>query len=664
LFLAAIAISAFSQQAATAGVSKAFENRCSICHGGDANGGGRAPSILAFARYHTDAEISDVVRNGRADKGMPAFQISDNDLHEVISKLRELAGSDPAMAKGGFTGEGLKRKGGRKPFPGPRPGEVKLDSGAVLSGTIRNEDDFSTQMSTADGELHLLSRVGNHYHEKAIEPKSNWATYNGNLSGNRYSTLEQINTSNVSKLSLDWLFSIRDTPRIEATPVVVDGVMYVTSWNELYAVDATTGRQLWMYHQPHTPGLMSEAGKGANRGVAVAGDKLFMVMDDAHLLAFNRKTGDKCWDVEMGSLKEGYSATGAPLAIGHLVIVGVSGGEEGARGFVDAYKSDSGEHAWRFYTIPKRGEKGSETWIGSAIDHGCGATWLTGSYDPILDLVYWTTGNPCPDFNGDERKGDNLYTDSLVALSAKTGQLKWHFQFTPHDVHDWDAVQPLLLLDQPWQGRPRKLLLHADRNGFYFVFDRTNGELLTAKPFVKVNWTTGYGEDGRPILTDHFDTSKEGILTCPASSGGTNWFSNSWNPVTHLFYVRSSDWCAIYKKQDDPLVENRWYGGVAPNEPGADNFIRALDINTGKKIWEFPLENYGRGGILSTAGGLVFFAGPQGSFVALDAISGKERWHVNLGQDWQASPMTYKVGGKQYIALSGPAGVFAFALHN
>jgi alcohol dehydrogenase (cytochrome c) len=281
-----------------------------------------------------------------------------------------------------------------------------------------------------------------------------------------------------------------------------------------------------------------------------------------------------------------------------------------------------------------------------------------------LGLVYWATGNPCPDYNGDERNGDNLYTSSVVALSVKTGELKWHFQFTPHDMHDWDSAEPLLLIDQPWQGNPRKLLLHADRNGFFFVLDRVNGELLKATAFAKVNWATGYGADGRPILTKNFETSMEGTLTCPASSGGANWFSNSWSPVTKLFYVRATDWCGIYKKQQDPLVENRWYGGVATNQPGAENFIRALDINTGKKAWEFPLSTYGRGGILATAGGIVFVGAPQGTFVVLDAASGKDLWDTELGQDWQASPMTYVVGGTQYVVLPGPAGVFAFALRN
>jgi alcohol dehydrogenase (cytochrome c) len=645
-----------------ASVDDTFETRCSVCHGADASGGGRAPSILGFVRYHTDAEISDVIRNGRVDKGMPAFPIPAAVMPAMIVHLRELAGSNPAMGAAGLTGEGLKKSSGRKPGSGPKQGTLQLADNRILEGLIVSEDDFSAQILTSDGKFHLLAREAGALREKPIEPKSDWTTYNGSLSGNRFSSLQQIDARNVKRLGLAWLFPVPNGPRLEATPIVMDGVMYVTGWNELYALDATTGRQLWMYRQPHATGLLSNAAKGANRGAAIAGGKVFMITDDAHLLAFNRRSGEKLWDVAMASVKDGYSATAAPLVIGDLIVAGLSGGEEGARGFLAAYRIDTGERAWRFYTIPKRGEAGSETWVGSALEHGCGATWLTGSYDPDLDLVYWPTGNPCPDYNGDERKGDNLYTNSVVALSGKTGELKWHYQFTPHDLHDWDSTEPLLLVDQPWQGQPRKLLLHADRNGFFFALDRTNGELLLAEPFVKVNWTTGYGKNGRPIPTSNFETSGEGVLTCPASSGGTNWFSSSWSPVTKLFYVRATEWCALYKKQQDPLVENRWYGGVAQNQPGAENFIRALDIGSGKAVWEFPVSGYGRGGLLSTAGGVVFFGASQGAFVALDATSGKELWHLDLGQDWQASPMTYVVGGKQYVALPGPSGVFSFAL--
>lgn len=649
------AISAIGQQAG----SVSFESRCSLCHGGDGSGG-RAPSLLGFVRYHTDAEISSLIHEGRLDKGMPSFDLPATETHDLLAHLRSLAGSNPAMAQAGYTGNAPMKVPGRKPPPAPHSGSLKLAEGKTLEGTVI-ESDFSADVLTADGKYHLLSHEGNEYREKPLEPKQDWTSYDGSFSGNRYSTLSQINKSNVRQLSLAWVFPTVSA-RLETTPIVVNGVMYITGWNEAYALDATTGQQLWTYRQPHTTGLVSEAGRGTNRGLGISNDKVFMVTDSAHLLALDRTNGQKLWDVEMGSVKDGYSATGAPLAVGNLVVVGISGGEEGTKGYLTAYKADSGEQAWRFYTVPKRGERGSETWIGNAIEHGCAATWLTGSYDPQLDLIYWTTGNPCPDFNGDEREGDNLYSNSVVALSAKTGELKWYYQFTPHDTHDWDSQEPLILVDQVWKGQPRKLLLHADRNGFFFVLDRITGEFLLAEAFTKATWATGYNKSGRPVLTDTSEPTKQGTLICPAESGGTNWYAASWSPVTKLFYVRSSDWCSIYKKQDDPLVENRWFGGVAPNQPGA-HFIRALNIDTGKRAWEFPLSTFGRGGVLSTAGGLVLFGGSAGAFVALDANSGTALWHLNLGQEWQASPMTYEVGGRQFIALAGPAGVFTFSLN-
>jgi alcohol dehydrogenase (cytochrome c) len=659
LFLFLCAVMCNAQQSGSAG-SAIFENRCSICHGGDGSGGGRAPSLLGFVRYHTDQELTSLIHDGRVDRGMPSFDFTSDDLHNLIPHLRQLAGSNASMSTAGYTGKAPMKIGGRKPPPGPHPGTVLLEDGRVLSGTVI-ESDYSADLRTADGKYHLLSRNGSRYVEKPIVPKRNWVTYNGEDSGNRFSSLKQINASNVSELSIAWLFPTVSA-RLETTPVVIDGVMYITGWNEAYGLDATTGQQLWMYRQPHTPGLVSEAGRGTNRGVGVWKDRVFMVTDNAHLLALNRFDGSKLWDVEMGSVTDGYSATAAPLVVGDLVISGVAGGEEGARGFITAYKASSGEQVWRFYTIPKRGEKAAETWIGSALEHGCGAAWLTGSYDAQLDLVYWTTGNPCPDFNGDERKGDNLYTSSVVALSAKTGELKWHYQFTPHDTHDWDSEEPLLLIDTPWRGRPRKLLIQANRNGFFFVLDRTNGELLLAEPFVKTTWAKGYDKSGRPILTGASEASVGGTLICPASSGGTNWYSSAWSPKTKLFYLRANEWCAVYKKQDEPLVENRWYGGVAPNQATAESYIRALNVTTGKKVWETRLSTNNRGGVLATDGGLVFAGGPGGTFLVLNAATGREMKHIDLGQDWQASPMTYMVGGKQYVALSGPAGVFVFTL--
>ena len=281
--------------------------------------------------------------------------------------------------------------------------------------------------------------------------------------------------------------------------------------------DAGCGHTAKIRHE----GILSEGGNGANRGATIVGDRVFVVTDHAHLLAFNRFTGQKLWDVEMASYLDSYSATAPPLPVGDLLVVGVAGGEEGVRGFLDAYRASTGERVWRFYTIPTRNEKEAETWIGQALEHGCGATWLTGSYDPALDLVYWAVGNPCPDFAGEERRGDNLYTSSVIALSARTGQLRWYYQFSPHDTHDWDAVQPMVLADEPWQGQPRKLLIHGDRNGMFYILDRTNGQvLLTDNLSTKVTWHKGFTKEGRPIVDPGSVATPEGVAVCPARAAG------------------------------------------------------------------------------------------------------------------------------------------------
>jgi alcohol dehydrogenase (cytochrome c) len=553
---------------------------------------------------------------------------------------------------------------------------LKLTDGGTLTGAMMAQSDFDATV-LADGRFHLLAKDGSLFREKPIEPKSDWLNYDGGVAGNRYSTLNQVNTSNVQQLATAWLFPMPNSSRLEVTPVVVDGIMYVTGWNEIYALDATTGRQLWTYNEPHTEGILSEGGAGANRGAAIGGDRVFAVTDRAHILSFNRFTGEKLWDVEMGSVKDSYSATAAPLVAGDLVIVGVAGGEEGARGFTDAYRASTGERVWRFYSVPKRGEKAAETWIGQALEHGCGATWLTGSYDPALDVLYWSIGNPCPDYSGEERMGDNLYTNSLVALAAKTGELKWYYQFTPHDTHDWDANSPMVLADEQWQGQPRKLLIHGDRNGFLYVFDRTSGEVLLHEPLVgKQNWNLGFTKDGKPIIDPGSVSTRGGVAVCPASAGGTNYPAVSYNPIAKLFYFRVADSCGIYSSHEDPLGTsgNRWFGRGTPTDPQkaqqalaalqadypSGTFIRAMNPFTGKKAWDYPAPP-GRGGVLSTAAGLVFTSG-GGGLMALDAKTGKAVWHVNLGQTAQSTPMTYMVGGKQYIALPGVGVIVAYAL--
>jgi alcohol dehydrogenase (cytochrome c) len=587
---------------------------------------------------------------------MPKFDFNDSEMETLIAHLRGLASGTVAAAA-------APARGGRGAVIfQPHPVTLKLQDGRTLDGTLTSSTPFSATLLTADGKFHLLTRSDETYAERRIEPKFDWPSYDGSDTGNRYSPLEQINTASVKRLAPAWVFPVPGAPRLEVTPVVVDGVMYITGPNEAYALDATTGRQIWSFRTPRTPGLLSEAGGGANRGVALSGDRVFMITDSAHVLALDRLSGRKLWDVTMGDTKEGYSATGSPQVVGDLVLAGVAGGEEGARGFVDAYRAATGERAWRFYTVPLRGEKGSETWIGKAIDYGCGATWLTGSYDAGLGLVYWTVGNPCPDFNGDERKGDNLYTNSVVALDAKTGALKWYFQFTPHDTRDWDATGPLILVDEQWEGRPRKLMVHADVNGFFFVLDRTDGKLLLAREMGNQNWTTGYGKDGRPVVTDHFETTAEGTLTC--MTGTMKWPATALDPVSKLFFARVTEGCSIIRKDPTPPeMGQRFFGGSSGGRQGpSQSFIRALDMHTGSKAWDYPLLNGGGTGTLATAGGLVFFGETGGTFTALNSKTGSPMWHFETGQAWQASPMTYMAGGTQYVAVAGNGGIFSFAL--
>jgi len=497
-----------------------------------------------------------------------------------------------------------------------------------------------------------------------------WPTYHGRLSGNRHSALDQINTTNVARLAPKWTFQVPGAPgTLQVTPVVVDGLMYVTAANAVWALDARTGRQVWQYSRPRTRELVGDPASGINRGVAVLGDRVFLQTDHAHLIALHRITGQLLWDAEMADYHDHYGATSAPLAVNDLVIAGVSGGDEGNRGFLDAYKASTGERVWRFWTVPARGEPGSETWIGKALEHGCAATWLTGTYDPDARLLYWPTGNPCPDYNGDERKGDNLYSNSVLALDPDTGKLKWHFQFTPHDLHDWDATETPMLVDMEFRGRPRKLLLHGDRNGFFYVLDRLTGEFLLAEPFVKqLTWASGIGKDGRPILLPGNEPAVEGTRTCPSVEGATNWPSTAFSPTTGLFYLMVEESCGIYTKSAQWWVQGQsFYGGGTRRSPGdvSAKFLRALDVQSGKIAWEIP--DLGGGvlasGLMSTAGGLVFYGdAPGGAFVAADAKTGRLLWHFNTGQRWKAGPMTYAIEGRQHIGIAAGSTIMVFAL--
>jgi alcohol dehydrogenase (cytochrome c) len=496
-------------------------------------------------------------------------------------------------------------------------------------------------------------------------PAEDWLTYSGDFTGRRFSLLRQITTENASQLVPQWVFHIPESKRLMVTPVVVDGVMYVTNSNEVYALDARTGRSLWQFK-------FARAKKSEpNRGVAVLEHRVFFVTSDAHLIALHAKTGAVLWDTVYADHEKRYSATLAPLAINGKVIVGVSGGDLGVRGYLDAYAAATGKQLWRFWTVPGPDEPGSETWGGQPAEYSGAGTWMTGTYDPEQNLLFWGTGNPGPDFYGVSRPGDNLYSDCVVAVDADTGKLKWYFQFTPHDTHDWDAAEMPVLIDTIFEGRPRKLLVQANRNGFFYVLDRINGKLLRATPLVKkLNWARRILPDGRPDVIPDMEPTPAGKPACPGVVGATNFFSPSFNRDTGLFYVMTLEECDLYVSSARPFSKNEDYSGTAadpiPSEPG-QFVLRAIDIQNGKARWEIPMAGFDPAawpGTLSSAGGVVFFADDSGYLSAADAQTGKLLWHFYTGQVITASPMTYMAGGKQYVALAAGADIFSFALFN
>jgi alcohol dehydrogenase (cytochrome c) len=496
---------------------------------------------------------------------------------------------------------------------------------------------------------------------------ANWLSYNGDYSGRRYSSLAEINVANVAELRALWVFHVRDANGLEVTPVVVDGTMLVTSGNDAYAVDARTGRMIWHYSRPLSEGLIDDASQHHNRGVGVSGTKIYLETDNAHLLCLDGRSGHLLWDVAYAEGNKNYGATSAPLVVKDKVLVGTSGGDDGVRGFVAAYDRETGKQAWRFWTIPGPGETGSESWPGDAYLRGGGTTWMPGTYDPELDTIYWGTSNPAPDFDGGPRPGDDLYTDCLLALNPDTGKLKWYFQFTPHDLFDYDATETPVLLDAVYQGRKRKLLVQANRNGFLYVLDRTDGTFLSAVPFVhKLNWAKGVDDQGRPIRTN-VQPSPEGTEVCPGFTGATNWFSAAYNPDTHLFYVLALESCHTFFLKPQSFSEGSpYYATGVRRSPGTERekVLLAYNVGTGAFEWRYPQMGEGdsSGGVMTTAGGLVFFGDDLETFEAVNAKTGAPLWHFTTGQKMHASPMSYAVAGKQYVAIASGSDIFSFAL--
>ncbi len=551
-----------------------FTTNCAGCHGDDAHGTAKAPGLASNPRVaeKTEQQLKEYLRKGNVGAGMPSFaDLSPADLTSLAKYLSRLN---------------------------------------IVLGPI----------TTAAPSRSI--------HWGAPQP-GDWLTYNGNDSANRYSPLKQVSTANVASLKLKWVFPTSFFG-LETTPLAADGVLFVTGPNEVYALDALDGSSIWHYSRPPTAGLVGDAKLGTNRGVAILGDKVYLVTDNAHLIALSRAEGKLLWEVPLPeNEKQPYGGTIAPLIVHDLVIAGVAGGDHGMRGFVAAYKADTGALAWRHWTVPT-------PTLG-------GSTWLTGAYDSSSDTLYWATGNPWPDGDDRDRPGDNLYTNCVLALIASTGDLKWHYQFTPHDLKDRDATEPNVIVDAIFKGRPSKLLLHADRNGFFYVLDRTTGEVLLAKPFLRrVDWASSIAPNGKPVVVDP--------KGCP--SDAANWDSTAYSPATRLYYFMALEECT---------GKPTGY----PDQTG-QRFLRAVNIETGEIAWEVPQPGPARAktwsGVMATAGGLVFYGQPNGGFSAVDQRNGKTLWTFPTNVRMKASPMTFSFGGNQYIAVAAGPNILCFGL--
>jgi alcohol dehydrogenase (cytochrome c) len=519
---------------------------------------------------------------------------------------------------------------------------------------------------------------------KAASEPQNWLTYNGGYDGTRHSLLNQITAGNVNNLEQKWVFQGNVIGAWQSSPLIDNGIMYVTQRpNDVMALDAKTGRAFWIYRHP-TPADQRACCGSNNRGVAMLDNTLYMGTLDARLIALDARTGRKLWDVQVGEYKNGYSITMAPLIVKDKVLVGIGGGEYGVRGYMTAHDAKTGKELWRFYTIPGPGEKGHETWKTDAWKTGGGPVWLTGTYDPALNLTYWGVGNPGPDWNAEQRPGDNLFTDSVIALDPDTGRLRWHFQFTPNDAYDYDSVQVPVLADLDINGTPTKAMMWANRNGYFYVLDRATGKFLLGKPFVKVNWASGLDANGRPIPTPQ----PAGQPTWPGNQGATNWYSPSYSPRTGLFYVSAwENYATIYAPAPVEYQAGRYFlGGIftvygpVPNatpmptvrrgpindwtEAVGTGAVLAIDPKTGERKWAFTMTDVTDAGILTTASDLLFTGGREGYFQVIDARDGKLLWKTNLGAQIVSAPVTYMVDGKQYVSAISGNNLVAFALRD
>jgi alcohol dehydrogenase (cytochrome c) len=604
-----------------------FLARCAACHGADGSGGEAAPALAGrpLTRGGSDWALFRTIRYGIPNTAMAPHGLPHEDVWHLVSFVRSLENHG--------LGEGM--------------------------GSAHALADRNLSVSRDD----LLAAARN---------TSDWLMFGGSYSSQRFTALTSINRDNVSRIAVQWIHQLSelgDDDRIVATPLVRDGIVFVTSPpGTVLAMDGSTGDVLWQWKKQLPEHVMPCCGF-VNRGVALAGDRLIVGTLDAHLVALEARTGRQIWDATVANYREGYAVTGAPLVVGDIVVTGIGGGDYPTRGFIDAYDLKTGERRWRFNTIPGPGEPGHETWPGETWRTGGGASWSTGSYDPQLDLIYWGVGNPVPNHTRSARSGDNLYTNSVVALNAKTGKLAWHYQFTPNDDHDWDSVQTPVLADLPIDGQMRQLLLFANRNAFYYVLDRTNGQFIRAVPFAQQTWAKEIGADGRPVLLESGKATPEGTLVYPSAMGATNWWPPSFSPAANLFYIPTLERPGIFfsARENKPETGVLYPGGYTMYVPEQPFYtaVRALDPVTGELKWEYRFAPRTRvpsvGGLLSTAGGLLF-GSDQGTFFALDSDSGRMLWKLETGANISAPPVTFSHGGRQFILITAGRALLALSL--
>jgi alcohol dehydrogenase (cytochrome c) len=610
----------FASADGVAAGEKIFQSNCTVCHGANGAGGGAGPALKQRQMHkgNSDWAMFKSISNGIAGTSMPASTLPENDRWRLVAYAKSLS-------------------------QGP---ETHANSASnTRMANLR-------PVSYAD----ILA---------ADQEPQRWLSYSGTYNGQRFSSNDQITPANVSSLRLQWMRQYTTSEILfETSPLIVDGYMFVTvPPNRVEALDAKTGELMWQFDH-ELPERISLCCGYVNRGLAVLGSTLFFGTLDAHLIALDIKTGAVSWDVQIADYKTGYSITSAPLVIKNMVVTGVAGGEFGIRGFVSARDVATGKEIWRFDTIPQPGEPGADTWEGDSWKTGGGPTWLTGTFDPELNVIYWPTGNPSPNFVGNTRKGDNLYTNSVVALDADRGRLRWHFQFTPHDLFDWDATEILIAFDRNVAGKRQRLIAQANRNAFYYVLDRETGKFLTVRPFSKQTWATEIDSQGRPVMNPSAIPTPEGALVYPAVGGARNWMSPSYSPVTELMYVPGMDWGGTYfSKAADYHAGETFTGGYFKfiTDPPPEAVLRALDASTGEIRWEYRKVASPVGGVLSTKGGLVFGGSGQ-FFFALDAKTGRELWRIDTGGPVVAGPVTYSSDGKQYVTVAAGHDLLTFGL--